>query len=144
MLFSDAKGHKVVSTDTAEQVGKIKGVVVDPHTRSVVALLLKKTDGGSILKWSDLTGFGSDAATVTSSARLVEHDEQVDALTGKAHDVLGKRVLDTRGDELGSVKDLDIEPTTGAITSIVLERRSVAGDLLVGVGSYAVVVSHTP
>ncbi|MDQ2755117.1 MAG: PRC-barrel domain-containing protein, partial [Actinomycetota bacterium] len=71
-----------------------------------------------------------------------ESDEQVDSLRGKEHEVLGKRVLDTRGDELGSVEDLDIDPTTGAITSIVLERRSVPGDLLVGVGSYAVVVTH--
>ncbi|MEO3935301.1 PRC-barrel domain-containing protein [Dermatophilaceae bacterium Soc4.6] len=142
MLFSVAKGHKVVSTDTAEQVGKIKDVVVDPATHSVVALLLKKADNGSILKWSDLTGFGSDAATVTSAALVVEADDQVDALRGKDHEVLGKRVLDTRGDDLGTVKDLDIDPTTGAITSIVLERRSVPGPMLVGVGSYAVVVAH--
>ncbi len=142
MLFSDAKGHKVVSTATAERVGKIKDVVVDPASHAVVALLLKKTDNGSILKWSDITGFGSDAATVASADLLVESDEQVDSLRGKEHEVLGKRVLDTRGDELGSVEDLDIDPTTGAITSIVLERRSVPGDLLVGVGSYAVVVTH--
>ncbi|MDQ2757166.1 MAG: PRC-barrel domain-containing protein, partial [Actinomycetota bacterium] len=75
MLFSDAKGHKVVSTATAERVGKIKDVVVDPASHAVVALLLKKTDNGSILKWSDITGFGSDAATVASADLLVESDE---------------------------------------------------------------------
>jgi sporulation protein YlmC with PRC-barrel domain len=143
MLFSDAKGRKVVSTEAAEQVGKIKDVVVDPATHSVVALLLKKTESGSILRWSDLTGFGADAATVGSAALLLESDEQVDALRGKEHEVLGKRVLDTRGDELGEVKDLDIDPTTGAITSLVLERRSVPGTALVGVGSWAVVVTHS-
>ncbi len=142
MLFSDAKGHQVVSTAAAEQVGKIKDVVVDPSTRSVIALLLKKTDAGSILRWSDLTGFGSDAATVASADLLLETDEQVDALRGKAHELHGKRVLDTRGDELGSVKDLDIDPTSGAVTSLVLEHRSVPGSALLAVGSYAVVVKH--
>ena len=143
MLFSQAKGHKVVSTATAEQVGKVKDVVVDAATHRVVALLLKKTDHGSVLRWSDLTGFGSDAATVASADLLLESDEQVDGLRGKEHEVLGKRVLDTRGDELGEVKDLDIDPTSGAIISLVLERRSVPGAALVGVGSYAVVVSQT-
>jgi len=143
MLFSQAKGHKVVSTATAEQVGKVKDVVVDPTTHSVVALLLKKTDHGSVLRWSDLTGFGSDAATVASVDLLLESDDQVDGLRGKEHEVLGKRVLDTRGDELGEVKDLDIDPTSGAIISLVLERRSVPGAALVGVGSYAVVVGQT-
>lgn len=140
MLFSDAKGLKVVSTATAEQVGRIKGVVVDPATHHVAALLLKKAEGGAILRWSDLTGFGADAVTVASGSLVTDHDEQVDALLGKEHELLGKRVLDTRGDELGSVKDLDIEPTTGEVTSMVLERRSVPGAHLVGVGSYAVVV----
>lgn len=140
MLWSDAKGRAVVSTAAAGKVGKLKKVVVDPTTHSVVGFLLRKTESGSVLRWADITGFGADAVTVASASLVTESDPQVDALTGKEHELLGKRVLDSRGDDLGTVKDLDVDPATGVVTSLVLERRSIPGDRLVGVGSWAVVV----
>ena len=63
MLFSDAKGRKVVSTSTAETVGKVREFVVDPASRSVIAIHLKKAESGETLRWSDITGFGEDAVT---------------------------------------------------------------------------------
>ena len=64
MRFSEAKGHKVVSTDSAETVGKVAGFVVDPRSASVVALSLKKTgDHGTTLPWTGITAFGPDAVT---------------------------------------------------------------------------------
>ena len=141
MRFSDAKGHKVVSSSTATTVGKVKSFVVDPATRSVHALRLRKTQDGSVLLWSAMTAFGTDAVTVTSADVIVEHDESVDALTGKEHDVLGKRVLTSAGEELGEVRDVDFDLETGAVVALVLkDADDVPGSRLVGVGGYAVVV----
>lgn len=141
MRFSDAKNHKVVSSSSAATVGKVKGFVVDPATRSVVGLRLKKTEDGDILRWDALTAFGSDAVTVTGPDVIVSEDEQVDALSGKDHAVLGKRVLSTWGDELGEVKDVEFDEATGAVTALLVKGNDdVAGERLVGVGSYAVVV----
>ncbi len=140
MLFSEAKGRKVVSTSTAETVGVVKGFVIDPSTRSVVALRLKKTASGDTLRWDALTAFGVDAVTVEAADRVTEADAEVAALADKAHRVLGKLVLTTGGDELGEVSDLDVDPATGALDALVLASGQVAGSRLVGVGSYAVVV----
>ena len=140
MLFSDAKGRKVVSTSTAEKVGKVTEFVVDPASRSVLAVHLKKAESGDTLRWSDITGFGEDAVTVPGTDVITETPADVAALSDKAHRVLGKRVLDSRGDELGEVKDVDFDPTNGTITALVLADRRVAGIRLVGIGSYAVVV----
>jgi sporulation protein YlmC with PRC-barrel domain len=141
MRFSEASGHKIVSTATAENVGKLDAFVVDPVTRSVVALTLKKTADGDTLPWGDIVGFGADAVTVADAAKIVEAPADLAELTGKDHHLLGKRLLSSGGDELGKVKDVDFDPATGTVTSIITKEHEVPGSALVGVGSYAVVVT---
>lgn len=144
MRFSEAKGHKVVSTSTADTVGKVERLVVDPQTKSVVALELKKTSNASGLAWGDITSFGTDAVTIGAEDKLAEHSEEVEILASKGRRILDKRVLSDAGDELGTVKDVDFDPANGSITSLLLVDGSVpevAGRRLVGIGSYAVIVA---
>lgn len=144
MLFSDAKGHKVVSTSTAQTVGKVASFVVDPATRKVVAVRIKKADSGDTLRWDRLVAFGVDAITITAADAITSADPAVEALTGKDHRILGKRVLTGRGDELGTVEDVEFDAATGAVTTLLLAGSRavdrVDGDRLVGVGPWAVVV----
>ncbi|MGU3435774.1 PRC-barrel domain-containing protein [Actinomycetes bacterium M1A6_2h] len=142
MLFSEAKGRKIVSTTTADTVGKIHGFVVDAESRSVLAVTVKKADSGDTLAWPNIAGFGADAVTVTGADQISAADAEVQARSGKDKAVLGKRVLSTGGAELGSVKDVEFDPSTGSITSLVLESSSVPGAGLIGIGSYAVVVDE--
>ncbi len=144
--FSEAKGRQVVSTSSADTVGKINSYVVDPATHAVVAVRLKKTDGGDTLRWADIAGFGDDAVTVSGPDKITEPTEDVSALLGKDHGLLGKRVLSSAGDELGKVDDVEFDTTSGLVTQILVdggrgEDSTVAGHRLRGVGSYAVVVT---
>lgn len=144
MRFSDAKGHKVVDKSTATTVGQVRGFLVNPRSRSVAALRLKKTDRGDVLRWSDLTAFGIDAITIGDSAAITELDDELEAFRGKRRRLLKKRVLTTGGDELGEVADVEFDPDTGKLTTILLQDGEVAADRLVGIGSYAVVVQEQP
>jgi sporulation protein YlmC with PRC-barrel domain len=140
MLFSEANGRKVVSTSTAETVGQVAGFVVDPHTRTVVAVEVKKA-AGDTLAWADIFAFGADAVTVTGAERIGEATADVAALSGKEHRMLGKRVLSSAGDELGKVDDVDFEPESGQVVALLVTGDQIAGGRLIGVGSYAVVVN---
>jgi sporulation protein YlmC with PRC-barrel domain len=140
MLFSEASGRKVVSTSTAETVGHVDRFVVDPKTRTVIAVEVKKADGDTLL-WADIFAFGADAVTVTGADRIGDASPEVAALSDKDHRILGKRVLSTVGDELGSVDDVDFEPESGRVLALIATGQQIAGTRLVGVGSYAVVVS---
>lgn len=140
MRFSEAVGRKVVSTGSAETVGKVDGFVVDPESRAVIALALKKTDGGDTLPWSNIVGFGADAVTVSGADQIGDASRQVDALSGKDRALLGKRVLSTSGDELGKVDDVEFDPASGRVTTLLGPPDGIAGARLVGIGSYAVVV----
>ncbi|WP_375482155.1 PRC-barrel domain-containing protein [uncultured Jatrophihabitans sp.] len=138
--FSDADGMKVVSTSTAETVGKVHGFIVDVRGPNVIALQLKKTDSGDILRWSDVAAFGADAITVADASKIGEGGDDLAPLLDKRNHVLKKRVLTTGGDELGDVKDVEFDPATGGITSLHVGDRSVPGSTLIGIGHYAVVV----
>jgi uncharacterized protein YrrD len=140
MRFSDAVGRQVVSTSTATTVGKVDDFVVDPRRHAVIAVLLKKTESGDTLLWPDILAFGSDAVTITGSAKIVEASPAITALSGKGHQLVGNRVLTAAGDELGKVDDVEFDADTGIITSLAVASGDVAGARLVGIGSYAVVV----
>ncbi|KAB7739391.1 hypothetical protein GA707_20370 [Nostocoides sp. F2B08] len=145
MMFSSAKGHKVVDISSAETVGTVSGFLLEPSTHSIVALRVKKTKTGEVIRWRDITAFGSEAVTVPRAGVVTDIDAELEALGDKARELVKKRVLTSTGDELGTVKDVDFDPATGALTAFLLDSApDVAADRLIGVGSYAVVVRAEP
>lgn len=106
----------------------------------MTALQLRKTGHGDTLHWSGITGFGADAVMVAGSDLITQPDDQVKALTGKERHIVGKRVLSSAGQQLGTVADVEFDATSGAVTALVLDDGEVPGSRLVDVGSYAVVV----
>lgn len=142
MRWSEARGTKVVAMDTAATAGVLDSFVIDAARAQVVALRLRKTHlRARLLPWADVHGFGQDAITIAGAHRIVEPDADLDALTRRSAAVLGKRVLSTAGADLGAATDVDIDPTTGAVTALILPDREIPGDHLLGAGPYAVVVS---
>ncbi|MGH3883560.1 MAG: PRC-barrel domain-containing protein [Pseudonocardiaceae bacterium] len=143
MLFSQARKRDVVNTTTATRVARVDGFVVLPGPARVALLRLSKVSGaGTLLAWDDLQGFGPDAVTVATDAVI---RPARDALEQRAEDndleILGKRVLTERGMELSTVTDVDFDPETGAVTTLITKTETIAGERLIGLGGYAVVVS---
>ncbi len=141
MLFSEAVGQRVVSTTSAATVGHVGSLVIDAAAQRVVALSLKKTPvSGTLLPWSDVTAFGVDAVTVTSESQIIEEQGEYAELNSKAHVILRKRILNTAGLQVGTVRDVDFDPADGRILGILTDDQPIDGQTLLGVGSYAVVV----
>ena len=142
MLFSEAKRHPVMSTDSATTIGRLDRFVVDPATMSVIALQLKKTEGdGDTLHWGDQLAFGPDAITVEGPDVIVSAHGRAAELIARDCELLNKRVLTDGGTEIGKIKDIDFDPDTGHVQLLVTDRGDLPGERLVGCGSYAVVVS---
>ncbi|MGV8910808.1 MAG: PRC-barrel domain-containing protein [Propionicimonas sp.] len=140
MLYTQVTGRKVVSTSTAETVAQVAALVVDPRSHRVVAVSVKKADHGDTLLWNDITAFGTDAVTITGPEVIREANDAVKDLSGKVHDLLGKRVLNTFGEDLGTLSDVRFDPASGAVEALLLPGRDVSGAQLIGIGSYAVIV----
>jgi uncharacterized protein YrrD len=143
MLFSQARKRTVVSTATATRVARVDGFVVLPGPARVALLRLGKVSGhGTLLAWEDVQGFGPDAVTVATDAVIrPPRDDLEQRAEDNDLDILGKRLLSEQGTELGTVTDVDFDPETGAVTSLITKTDTVAGQRLIGLGSYAAVVS---
>lgn len=140
--FSDIAGHPVMDTSTATTVGKVQAPVVDPVTQRVIAFRVKRSKGpGDVVRWEHLAGLGPDALTVDSAERLADPPAEWKERAGSKLDVLGRRVLTEHGHELGTVRDVEFDPADGRVTSLMLKEAHVDGGRLLGIGSYAVVVS---
>lgn len=143
MLFSQARKRDVVDTATATRIARVDGFVVLPGPARVALLRLGKVSGaGTLLAWDDVQGFGPDAVTVATDAVI---RPARDALEQRAEDndleILGKRVLTERGMELGTVTDVDFDPDTGSITTLITKTEAIVGERLIGLGGYAAVIS---
>jgi sporulation protein YlmC with PRC-barrel domain len=140
MLSTQVTGRSVVSTSTADTVGQVADLVIDPGSRSVAAVTLKKTASGDTVMWNDITGFGADAVTVEGAGVIREANDAVKALSSKDHRLHGKRVLTDSGEDLGRLSDVDFDPDSGALNTLIVPNGVVAGSRLISVGSYAIVV----
>ena len=143
MLFSQARKRAVVNTATATRVARVDGFVVLPGPARVALLRLGKVSGaGTLLSWDDVQGFGPDAVTVATDAVIrPAHDSLEQRAEDNDLEILGKRVLSEQGTELGTVTDVDFDPETGAVTSLITKTEIIAGQRLIGLGGYAAVVS---
>jgi sporulation protein YlmC with PRC-barrel domain len=142
-----AMGRRVVSAESAEEIGQLVAVVVDQPPRHITSLQVAGSKRKpTLVEWDGLSGFGPDAVMVRSEndLRAATDDAEVGATRGDLS-LLGARVLDDAGEEHGTVDDVRFDPATGALLAVsaVGPGRPPAafapGDLL-ALGSYALMV----
>ncbi len=135
MRASEAKGRQVVSTADAATLGKVDLLLVDPATAQVVAVRLSKASAGrDFLRWTDIASFGPDAVTVASADPLTDKPGGVD--------VLGARLLEESGDELGKATDFEFDSIDGSVQTLFAEDAEIRGNRMLALGSYALMVRN--
>jgi uncharacterized protein YrrD len=141
--FRASQGRKVVSRATAEALGELGHLVVDSARRQVTAVVVGKGKRHALLvDWEHVSGFGPDAVMIESqdALRPPRDDHEQAAVEGKL-ELVGKRALSERGNETGSITDVEFDPESGDIGAVVVgEERIPATDIL-GLGSYAAVLA---
>ncbi len=144
MRVTDLNKRAVMDVATATTVGRIDDVVVDPVSRQLVGFSLRKTPGkASWLAWDRLKALGVDAATVDTVEALTEGPDNDLPPALKRGKVIGGLVLTTGGLGLGNLVDVEFDADSGTVTGLVLQSgRTLPPDSLVGIGTYAMVVTH--
>jgi sporulation protein YlmC with PRC-barrel domain len=139
--FSDIVDNPVMNTASALTVGRVGSLVVDPAARRVVAIGVRKSKGpGDTLPWDGITAIGPDAVTVDSEQRIADAPGELRRQVSLGEKLIGHRVLDDHGRELGHVRDVEFDPRDGSVVTLILKDAYVDGARLLGLGSYAVVV----
>jgi uncharacterized protein YrrD len=139
--FRQALGRKVVSRDTAHQLGVVAHLLPTPDCRRVAAVVIGRGKKAQLVDWDRLSGFGADAVMVSdeTALRAASDDREQRAGHGKL-ELLGSRALSESGNELGRVDDIMFDPATGAVETLAVAGRQVPAEAVLGAGSYAVVL----
>jgi uncharacterized protein YrrD len=143
MQLASAIGEKVVSKSSAETLGTVEGVVIDPEPRTITAVRLGKGRKARLVSWGSITGFGPDAVVVENDDAVREPNDELEARwTDGGIGLIGARVLSDRGNEHGAIADIEFDETSGALIAIEPTRgNGLPAERLLAVGSYAWIVS---
>lgn len=142
--FRQAMGRKVVSRSSAKELGAVGHLLVEAQQRQIAAVVIGKGKKARLVDWAQLSGFGPDAVMVADedTLRPPNDDRERDGVDGKL-DLLGKRALSERGNELGKIDDVSFDADTGALEDLVIGDRRVPAAALLGSGSYAAVLDKS-
>jgi sporulation protein YlmC with PRC-barrel domain len=137
-------GRKVVSRASAKELGAVNRLLVDAQKRQITAVVIGRGKKARFVEWSQLSGFGPDAVMVVDEGDLrpPADDRERSGVDGKL-ELLGKRALSERGNELGIIDDVNFDADTGALEDLVIGDRRVPAGALLGSGSYAVVLDKS-
>ncbi len=131
MKASKLRGMSVVSVDNADKLGEVKDVLVDTEAQRVVGLELKNSSpyAGNAVPADGIHSVGKDAITVRGGDR--GHETRDEPATRENSDLrndnvvrldklLGAKVLSEGGDMLGTLHDVEVDPSNFRITSYEL------------------------
>ncbi len=139
--FRGCVGRKVVSRASAKELGAVSHLLVDAERRRVAAVIIGRGKKAQLVDWAGVSGFGPDAVMIGDEGSLrPPGDEREQAAADGALELIGKRALSERGNELGKVDDVAFDAGTGALQDLLIGDRRIPASALVGSGSYAAVV----
>ncbi|MFE0632659.1 PRC-barrel domain-containing protein [Streptomyces sp. NPDC058864] len=138
MLFTTARGRQVVDAETAEIIGSVAGITLTPLPARVVGLKLKPRAGRELVAWEEVKSFGPDAVIVSPAEHAADLRSFADL-----PDPLGKILLTETGRQMGTVQDIDFDPRDGHVRRLLGVGADVIGECLLGIGTFAAVVSET-
>lgn len=116
-------GLPVFSLEEGQQIGKVKGLVVDPAKKAVVALVIEEkgwTKEQKFIPFHLLHSVGEDAITVERTSALQKGASlpEIVRLARERLEVVGTRIVLENGTILGQVDEFCIDLQTGEIVGL--------------------------
>ena len=110
------------------KVGSVEEVLFDATDLRVAALLLRASDGQSIVPFAFVRNIGADAVIVESTAATEGATGQTarENLRGLG-DLTGLPVVDSEGTNLGAMTDCEFAPDDGRLTEIEVHSGGMLG-----------------
>jgi sporulation protein YlmC with PRC-barrel domain len=117
---------------------------VDARQRRVAAVVIGHGKKAQLIDWAQLSGFGPDAIMVVDGDALrPPADDRERAATEGRLELVGRRALSERGNELGQIEDVTFDADTGVLEDLLIGDRRVPAGSLLGSGSYAAVLDES-
>ncbi|WP_082788910.1 PRC-barrel domain-containing protein [Desulfolucanica intricata] len=113
----------VISLEEGQQIGTVKGLVIDPAKKEVIALVIEQKGWfkeQKFIPFNKINSVGNDAITVEQSGAIQKGASIPDILRlYKEHiDIVGNKIVTETGTVLGYVDEYYIELTNGSLAGI--------------------------
>jgi sporulation protein YlmC with PRC-barrel domain len=128
MNANTLNGLAVVALQEGTKLGAVDQPLFDMATRRLGALAVSGDAGHFIVPFPQIHQIGSDAVTVASSA-VTQTPSTGNALGEllSLRDLSKLKVVDQTGTFLGTIHDVDIDPTSGQITQLSAHKGGLLG-----------------
>lgn len=147
MVLTQLLGRAVIDAADATRLGAVEGLVLSASRGSrgrIAALRLRDAKSEhEIIAWGDLHALGPDAVIVTADRTASASTTAASLRTASSgsQDLLGRRLLTELGQDIGTLDDLTFDTGTGHVERLASSRgEQLAGERLIGVGPYALIV----
>lgn len=128
MKADDIKGLAVVSISTGAKLGYIDGVLFDTANIAIGALRTSADGQEAMIPFDQIRSIGSDAVTVPTNDVAQWATGQVNTSGMLTLDEFKKlKVVDEAGTYLGTINEVDVDPTTGKVTSVQAHKGGILG-----------------
>jgi sporulation protein YlmC with PRC-barrel domain len=125
----DAFKHlPVLSIESGARLGLVDDLLFDTSPLRVAALRVKQADQQIVVPWSMVKTVGADAIMVPddAAAHTPSSEASLSALRGSAA-MRALKVVDEGGTFVGTVKSIEVDPASGAVTSVEAHTGGMLG-----------------
>ena len=128
MNAQDLKGLAVITLAEAERLGRVDDVVFETGPLRAAALRLKTPSGDRLVSLDEVRSVGADAIVAETTALVGQSDQTLSRqnLPGLA-ELAKLKVVDDEGSYLGQIARLDIDPSSGRVTSLDVRKGQTLG-----------------
>lgn len=142
----DLVDQRVIAVDSAEELGQVRHIVVDETASRVDAVhIAGKRSKAELVDWEAVESVGVDAVMVRSADDVhTAGDQRSDDVVRERITLIGARVLEADGFELGTLDDISFEAESGRITDFSVGSLQVPAERARAFGSHALVVDPAP
>ena len=128
-------GRPVIAVETANRLGVVSDLIVDPHSGELAGLAIRRPDENhSVVSIIDVHSVGPHAIMVDGERSLLLSGSQLNSLPKARTDLIGVKVLTDQGQLLGKIFRVFIRLTPPH--AFVYEFRSSILDKLLGHALY--------
>ena len=124
---SEVLNRLVLDRRTAEEVGRVDQLWLDPQSHQVVGLTCKSGFLGSkkqLFTWAQIEAIGTDSILVNNSPEEVESEKPESAVS-----LMGHEVWTDAGNKAGKIVDYLFVPQTGAVVNYLFASNGWRGVL---------------
>jgi uncharacterized protein YrrD len=116
----EVQGTRVITLDTAADIGEVKDLVFDVENNQLLGIVLEEAGlrhPAKVISFSNIRAIGPDAVMIDTQTSIIaaERDEKISHVLKQEVTLRSKKIYTLEGVDLGKIVDIRFDENTGRI-----------------------------